>query len=87
MTMSQSARSCMLGSAFEPGTNGLRRFLDRAFLGKFRQRLFDPGKPLVEILLVDFEHGYIESGCGRDLRDPGTHEATPENGDTLDFHS
>ena len=73
--------------ALEPGTNGLRGFLERTFLGEFGQRLLDAGKTFVEILLLDLEDGDIESGCGRDLRDPRAHQSATENTNFVDFHT
>ena len=65
----------------------LRRFLERALLGEFRQRLLDAGKTLVEILLLHLEHGDVESSRGRNLRDARAHQPTTENADFLDFHN
>ena len=46
-----------------------------------------PGETLVEIFLLDFEDGDVESGCGCDLCDPRTHQAATENTDLFDFHT
>ena len=73
ITMSQSARSCCLGRAFEPRANFIFLLcrdaaLLRRPLGKLRQRLFDSGEALVEIFLFDFEDGHVEAGSRRNLR-------------------
>ena len=79
MTMSQSARSCMLVVPLSRARTACGVSLMRALLGELRQRLLDPGKTFVEKLLLDFEHGDVEPGRGRDLRDARAHQPATEN--------
>ena len=78
MTMSQSAKVFAFRRAFQAGTDFVLLLESNAAffdwpLGELRQRLLNPGKTLVEIFLLDFEYGDVESGRGGDLGDAGTH--------------
>ena len=86
MTMSQSARSCMLVVPFRRARTACGVSLSVPFSANFGQRLLDAGETLVEILLLDFENGDVESGRGRDLRDARAHQSATENANFLDFH-
>src|SRR5208337_4918039 len=74
------------GRALDTRADRLRRFLDRSFFGKLRQRLLDPGKAFVEKLLLNFKHSDVESGGRAHLRNAGTHETTTQNTDFLNPH-
>src|SRR4029453_6214856 len=57
----------------------------RAF-SKLRERFLNPGKTLVEILLIYFQHGNVESGHRGNLRNAGTHKPTTKYAYFFDFH-
>src|SRR5208282_2075716 len=69
----------LVSTPLKPGKSfGLLLRSDSAFLGtalgKLTQRLLNPGKPLVEILLFDFEHGSFKPSSGADLRNTRPHQ-------------
>ena len=71
---------------FSRARDCLGRFLDRALLGEFGQRLFNPGKTFVEILLLDLQHSDVVARRSRDLGNAGTHEAAAQHANLFDFH-
>jgi hypothetical protein len=91
MTMSQSARSCMLSV---PGQMRLRlglllgsqTALGRTALHHTRERLLDAGESLVEEFLFLFEHHHIETRGRRNLRDARAHQTTTQYSDFLYIH-
>src|SRR6185437_3098449 len=72
--------------ALQPGTNSLRRILERALFGQLGQRFFNSGKALVQILLLHFQHGDVESRGRAYLRDPRAHQPATQNTDFSDLH-
>ena len=81
----------LVGRALEPRADGVFLLgrdatLLRRPLGKLGQRLFNPGKALVEKLLLNFEHGHVEPSRRGDLSDSRAHQATTENANFLNFH-
>ncbi len=91
ITMSQSARSALLVvplSRARIASFCCRRdpaLFDRP-LGKLGQRLLNPGKALVEILLLDFKHSHIKPSRSANLRNAGTHQPTTENANFFNLH-
>src|SRR6185437_128359 len=72
--------------ALQPGTNSLRRILERALFGQLGHRFFNSGKALVQILLLHFQHGDVESRGRGYLRDPRAHQPATQNTDFSDLH-
>ena len=91
ITMSQSARSCMLVVPFSRDCvadllfGGDAALLDAA-LDHARQRLLDAGETFVEKFLLLLEHDDVATRGGRDLRDARAHQPTTEYANLLDFH-
>ena len=91
MTMSQSARSCMLVVPLSRACaavfcSAVDAALFDAALDQARQRLLDAGKTFVEKFLLLLENHDVEARRGRDLRDARAHQSTTEYANFLDFH-
>jgi len=84
-TKSQPARSSFRVVPFRR-SDLARRFADRAFGRKFVQGFSDGRETLFNKSLLHFQHGDVESGRRRHLRDSRAHQPATEHSDFFDFH-